>query len=73
MIHGIDTKALARQYIEAAVEDYASNYGGIGESIWDDAGHLPQEQFDEVHTEVDDLVSKAVVTVTWPEGEDGDE
>lgn len=71
MIHGIDTEALARDYIEAAVEDYAGNYGGIGEAIWDDAGHLPEKQFTEVQDEVDDLVSKAVVTVSWPEGEDG--
>lgn len=64
-------RQIAEQIILSHVEDI--EWGSIGEMMEDEAVELGQPAWDELRDEVDDLIRKAVVTVSWtdhdPHGE----
>jgi len=66
---GLDPRALAIRIVESETEDI--DFVGIAEAIegWhsDEVAAMPEEDFDKLHRRVDELASKAVVTVEIPD------
>lgn len=62
----------AREIAEHIIRDAASDidWGDIGDMTEAEAEALDEEACDKLRHEVDDLIAKATITITFPEGED---
>ena len=64
-------KDFARKVIEECASD--PDYMGVGEQFEETWADLTPDEFDDVQSRVHDLACNAIVTVSWPDEQDGDD